>query len=122
MSSRNIRIRSPRFKPSDWKRGVTSYWKDTDGVDPGVAGCHVGVSQDGRPDGRFFGEACESSRILIESNPGAGVIHAHADDIGHPDRFDCNAWCVGTQKGRAGVCTPTNGPAPCAASARCTCQ
>jgi hypothetical protein len=59
---------------------------------------------------------------LIESNPGAGVIHAHADDTGHPDRFDCNAWCVGMQKGRAGVCTPAAGPAPCAASARCTCQ
>jgi hypothetical protein len=110
------------FKPPDWKGNVTTYWKDTDGVAPGVAGCHIGVSQDGRPNGRSFGEACQSNQILVESNPGADEIHPHQDDTGHPDTFDCNAWCVGTGGGRAGVCTATQGPPPCASSARCVCN
>jgi hypothetical protein len=110
------------FKPTDWKGNVTTYWKDSDGIKPGVAGCHVGVAQNGRRNGRFFGEACESSQILIESNPGAGKIHAHTNDLGHPDTFDCNAWCVGAKKAKGGVCRAVSGPSPCAASARCECN
>jgi len=110
------------YKPSDWKDNVTTYWKDTDGVDPGVAGCHIGVTKDGKPNGRFFGEACESDRILIESNPGAGVIHPHKNDLGHPDRFDCNAWCIGAKKTKGGVCKAASAPAPCTTSARCECN
>src|SRR4051812_16871611 len=30
------------FKPNDYT-GADSYWYDTDGIDPGVAGCHIGV-------------------------------------------------------------------------------
>lgn len=74
------------YKPTDWKGNVTTYWTDTDGVNPGVAGCHIGVAQDGKPNGRFFGEACQNARILIESNPGAGVIHSHTNDLGIPTR------------------------------------
>jgi hypothetical protein len=110
------------FKPSDWKGNITTYWTDTDGVKPGVAGCHIGVSHKGQRNGRFFGEACESERILIESNPGAGVIHAHTNDLGHPDRFDCNAWCVGAKKASGGACRAFSGPPPCTASARCECN
>ena len=110
------------FKPTDWKGNVTTYWMDTDGVDPGVAGCHIGVAQDRKPNGRFFGEACQNARILIESNPGAGVIHSHTNDLGHPDTFDCNAWCVGAKKAKGGTCKPVSGPSPCAASARCECN
>ena len=110
------------YKPTDWKGNVTTYWKDTDGVDPGVAGCHIGVTQDGKPNGRFFGEACQNDRTLIESNPGAGVIHPHTNDLGHPDRFDCNAWCIGAKKAKGGVCKAVSGPAPCTASARCECN
>jgi hypothetical protein len=110
------------FKPTDWKGNITTYWKDTDGVRPGVAGCHIGVTRNGRRNGRFFGEACESERILIESNPGAGVIHAHTNDLGHPDKFDCNAWCVGAKKASGGVCRAVSGPPPCTASARCECN
>jgi hypothetical protein len=91
------------YKPTDWKGNVTTYWKDTDGVDPGVAGCHIGVTQDGKPNGRFFGEACQNAGTLIESNPGAGVIHPHTNDLGHPDKA-------------------VSGPAPCTASARCECN
>ena len=120
------------YKPTDWKGNVTTYWKDTDGVDPGVAGCHIGVTQDGKPNGRFFGEACLDDRTLIESNPGAGVIHPHANDLGHPDRFDCNVWCIGAKKATGGACKTVtaspqlkNGPpsiSPCSTSARCECN
>jgi hypothetical protein len=108
------------FKPTDWKGNVTTYWKDSDGVKPGVAGCHIGVAQNGRRNGRFFGEACESSQILIDSNPGAGKIHAHTNDLGHPDTFDCNAWCVGARKAKGGVCRAVSGPPPvrCVSSLR----
>ena len=54
------------FKPTDWAGNVTTYWTDTDGIDPGVAGCHIGVSESGKPNGRSFGEACKSDLILIE--------------------------------------------------------
>lgn len=110
------------FKPTDWAGDVTTYWKDSDGVDPGTAGCHVGVTKSGKPNGRTFGEACQSDQILIESNPGAGAIHPHAHDLGHPDTFDCKAWCVGARHATTGVCKAVTGPAPCAASARCECN
>ncbi len=107
------------FKPKDWKKGETTWWKDTDGVDPGVAGCHVGTDKDGKANGRMFGEACLSETELVESNPGAEVIHKHSDDTGHPDKFDCNAWCTG--KGSAkGTCQAAPAP-PCESSAKCVC-
>ena len=110
------------FEPSDYKgKGHTSWWKDTDGVDPGVAGCHIGTDSGGKANGRMFGEACLADGLLVESNPGAGVLHKHTDDVGHPDKFDCNAWCKG--KGLAkGVCKAVTGPAPCAKSAMCSCN
>ena len=110
------------FKPTDWVGNVKTYWTDTDGIDPGVAGCHIGVSEGGQPNGRSFGEACQSDLILIESNPGAGVVHAHGNDLGHPDTFDCKAWCVGAKKAAGGVCKAVSGPPPCTASARCECN
>jgi hypothetical protein len=109
------------YKPADWKGNVTTYWKDTDGVDPGVAGCHIGVDKSGKPNGRFFGEACKDG-LLVESNPGADKIHKHENDLGHPDTFDCQAWCVGAKKAKGGVCKPVTGPPPCSASALCECN
>lgn len=38
------------FKPDDWTQGATTWWKDTDGVDPGMAGCHIGTDSKGTPD------------------------------------------------------------------------
>ena len=110
------------FQPSDWKgKGQTTWWKDTDGVDPGVAGCHIGTDSAGKANGRMFGEACMSDGLLVESNPGVNVLHKHTDDVGHPDKFDCNTWCKG--KGRAkGICKAIKGPAPCAKSAMCSCN
>jgi hypothetical protein len=31
------------FKPTDWIEGKDTWWQDTDGVDPGTAGCHLGT-------------------------------------------------------------------------------
>ena len=46
------------FIPEDQIQGATTWWKDTDGVDPGKAGCHSGTDCKGKPNGRMFGEAC----------------------------------------------------------------
>lgn len=108
------------FKPEDYIQGATTWWKDTDGVDPGKAGCHIGTDSEGNPNGRMFGEACLSNGILVESNPGANVLHKHTNDIGHPDMFNCNEWCIG-QGASGGVCTAAAAP-PCKQSAMCACK
>ena len=108
------------FKPTDWKEGSTTWWKDTDGVDPGTAGCHIGTDSEGNSNGRMFGEACLPDGLLVESNPGAGVVHDHKNDIGHPDTFDCNAWCIGKGTSK-GVCAVAAAP-PCVESAKCVCE
>ena len=56
------------YKPEGWKgAGVTTYWKDSDGIKPGVAGCHVEVTKSGKsfPGRRVFGEACKDG-LLVE--------------------------------------------------------
>ena len=108
------------FKPQDWTAGTTTWWKDTDGVDPGMPGCHIGTDRDGSPNGRMFGEACLADGLLVESNPGAVELHSHSDDIGHPDKFDCNAWCIGNGASE-GRCEVASAP-PCVQSARCVCN
>ena len=108
------------FRPADWKAGETSWWKDSDGVDPGVAGCHIGTDSKGKPNGRMFGEACLPNGLLVESNPGSDELHSHKNDTGHPDMFDCNAWCVG-QGAVKGSCVVAEAP-PCEESARCSCE
>lgn len=108
------------FKPADWMEGATTWWKDTDGVDPGKAGCHIGTDEKGEPNGRMFGEACLPNGMLVESNPGADELHSHNNDIGHPDKFDCNTWCIG--KGlTTGACVAAAAP-PCEQSAMCKCE
>ena len=108
------------FKPSDWMEGKKTWWKDSDGVAPGVAGCHIGTDEKGVANGRMFGEACLPDGLLVESNPGKDVVHSHANDTGHPDTFDCNAWCVGTGS-TGGMCSVAAAP-PCAQSAKCVCK
>lgn len=117
------------FKPVDWignpnhpnPEGPTTWWVDSDGIDPDTPGCHLGLTApvDGRLNGRLFGEACRNDGLLVESNPGAGEVHGHVNDLGHPDTFDCDMWCKG--KGHPqGHCEAA--PAfPCQASAKCTC-
>ena len=108
------------FKPKDWTPGETTWWKDSDGVGPGVAGCHIGTDSNGEPNGRMFGEACLPNGLLVESNPGKNELHSHKNDVGHPDTFDCNAWCKGGGASE-GMCVAASAP-PCAASARCACE
>lgn len=108
------------FRPADWKAGETSWWKDSDGVDPGTAGCHIGTDSKGKPNGRMFGEACLPNGLLVESNPGTDELHSHKNDTGHPDTFDCTAWCIG-QGAAAGSCVAAAAP-PCEASAKCSCE
>lgn len=108
------------FKPADWQSGTVSWWMDTDGVDPGKAGCHIGTDSSGKANGRTFGEACLSEDQLVESNPGIDVVHKHDDDVGHPDKFSCNSWCVGKGSTK-GICLAQPAP-PCMQSARCVCE
>jgi hypothetical protein len=81
----------------DGGSGKTSWWKDTEGVDPEVAGCHVEFTGDGcaaaATPGRNFGEKCLPDDVLVETNPGADACHQHAGDIGHPYTVPCNDWC-----------------------------
>jgi hypothetical protein len=87
------------YKPEGWKgTGVTTYWNDSDGIKPGVAGFHVEVT---RAVSRSPADDLRRGlrqRNLVESNPGRNVIHPHKDDLGHPDTFDCNAWCIGRRR------------------------
>lgn len=108
------------FKPGDWQEGETTWWKDSDGVAPEIAGCHIGTDSEGNPNGRMFGEACLPDGKLVESNPGAGVVHSHGNDTGHPDSFDCNEWCIGEGKS-SGSCQAASAP-PCEQSAICVCE
>ena len=108
--------------PPDWRQGETTFWIDSDGVDPGTAGCHVGATDRGQPNGRKFGEFCQSNTVLVESNPSAAKLHLHQNDTGHPDRFDCMQWCNRTGRGNGRCETVPAGPAPCEQSARCRCD
>ena len=108
------------FKPEDWRPGEETWWEDSDGVDPGVAGCHIGTDSNGEPNGRMFGEGCLDENTLVESNPAQDKLHSHKNDIGHPDTIDCNAWCV-AQGAAKGFCEVAPAP-PCEASARCVCD
>ena len=104
---------------------ATTFWYDTDGVDPGVAGCHIGVtdgSDKKKRNGRTFGEACIDNVLLIESNPGANVVHPHKGDDGHPDLFNCSIWCKGRGKTSGRCVKVATGLKGCAASARCACN
>ena len=109
------------FQPEDWQEGKTTWWKDTDGIAPGVAGCHLGTDSEGATNGRMFGEACLENGRLVESNPGKNEVHSHANDTGHPDTFDCAIWCMSTLGTKGGSCQAAAAP-PCEASARCVCE
>lgn len=125
--------------PLDLGTGEDSFWIDTDGVDPEVAGCHIEFRDSGCTTvaafARNFGEFCQEDGTLVESNPGADVCHEHEDDIGHPYVVDCGGWCRDTftlpNGDRRGVAAATGTcevvpDVPCdqgvVESARCVCQ
>ena len=91
-------------------------WKDSDGIAPGVAGLHLHCesseegnctkSSCGNTTGAVIGEVCfkftsstgeESPLWLVETNPGIDVCHEHKGGEGHPDVFDCDAFCNGSK-------------------------
>lgn len=110
------------FKPDDWT-GRDSWWRDSDGVDPGTAGCHEGLKEGGQPNGRSFGEVCRNDVVLVETNPDPGVRHSHKNDIGHPDVFDCMQWCACQGFAKGGFCSKVRDVAPpCTQSAKCVCS
>jgi hypothetical protein len=39
------------FQSNDWMEGVTSWWKDSDGVDLGGTGSHIGAGEKSQPNG-----------------------------------------------------------------------
>ena len=118
------------FNPKPPKPGTTTYWIDSDGVLPGVAGCHRETDGDGvtLKDGRHFGEMCLDKNRLVESNPGVDVKHDHANDTGHPDQFSCKDWCIG-EGASGGSCVVVDPIPPCSSespfyktSAMCSCD
>ena len=91
------------YIPADWgprlvvenSDGPTTWWKDTDGIAPGVAGCHLGTDADGKPNGRMFGEACLSDELLVESNPGKASFIPTATMSGIPTPSTATCGVVG---------------------------
>jgi hypothetical protein len=129
----------PGTIPLDLGTGADSFWIDTDGVDPEVAGCHIEFSDDDctsvAVSARNFGEFCQEDGTLVESNPMADVCHTHDDDIGHPYVVDCVGWCTDTltlpNGERRGIAAATGTcevvlDVPCdlgvIESARCVCE
>jgi len=108
------------FTPQDWQEGTTTWWIDSEGVEPGIAGCHLGTDSDGSQNGRVFGELCLDAGILAETTPGPSVLHSHENDIGRPTQIDCAVWCMGNGS-TGGMCEVAPAP-PCAQSARCVCN
>jgi hypothetical protein len=111
----------------DLGTGKNTYWSDTDGVDPGTAGCHdeyMSDSCDQVKEGRTFGEFCLDDDRLVESNPGAGVCHTHGNDMGKPDVVSCSEWCQ-SESGTSGKCeggVTAEAAAGTCESARCVCD
>jgi hypothetical protein len=42
----------------------------------------------------MFGEVCLADGFLVVLNLGTGVLHSHNNELGHPDKFNCNVWCI----------------------------
>ena len=119
-----------RVKPSQidpdypWYEGQTTVWQDTDGVAPQVAGCHIEINPVVPLSPRNFGELCTEDGLLVETNPNVDELHNHTDDLGAPDVFNCNTFCMGYYE-TGGSCvetveTPT-AEFPCDTSATCEC-
>ena len=115
------------------KKNADTFWIDTDGENPALAGCHIEVvsmtNANPLPNGRVFGEVCEpGNKVLIETNPEANKVHKHGNDFGAPYRIDCAKWCALKHKTKKGACKPTtvrlsykNKPISCR-SAQCVCS
>jgi hypothetical protein len=111
----------------DLGTGEDTYWSDSDGVDPGTAGCHYEFETDAcetQKTERTFGEFCLDDDRLVESNPGADECHMHGVDRGKPDVVSCSEWCQ-SEKGMSGACeggVQAEGKYGTCESARCVCN
>ena len=88
--------------------GSDSYWRDTDGMDPGTAGCSEVFTTDSCTDWASaisFGEFCVDEDRLIETADEAGVCHILPGDLSTLQVVSCTAWCA-TQGSAAGRCEP----------------
>ncbi len=111
----------------DLGTGGDTYWSDSDGVDPGTAGCHYEFASDTCEEqvtDRTFGEFCLDDDRLVESNPGKDECHAHGADQGKPDVVSCSEWCE-SETGSTGSCegdVEASGSGGACVSARCVCD
>lgn len=111
----------------DLGTGTSSYWTDTDGVAPGVAGCHYEFSDascSNHKEGRTFGEFCLDDDRLVESNPGKDECHEHGADKGKPFVMSCSEWCQ-EESGSTGSCEggiAVDGAHGSCEAARCVCD
>jgi hypothetical protein len=111
----------------DLGTGVDTHWMDSDGVDPGTAGCHYEFTSAAcgeLKEGRTFGELCLDGDRLVESNPGPRECHRHRGDHGKPDVVSCAAWCQsrGSASGRCEAGIAASGDHGSCQSARCACD
>ncbi|MGM0556832.1 MAG: hypothetical protein ACQEVA_10685 [Myxococcota bacterium] len=111
----------------DLGTGENTYWSDTDGVDPGTAGCHYEYKTDACEEqvtDRTFGEFCLDDDRLVESNPGKDECHQHGVDQGKPDVVSCSEWCEseGNSTGRCEGGVQAEGSGGSCESARCVCD
>ena len=122
-AERQIRGLTPTSTGVRWMTIVgrnTFYRHSLIGVNPGEPDCLIGPDEKGALTGRMIGEACLPDGMLMESNPSAAELHSHKNDVGHPNKFDCNAWSVGTGQTK-GACVTADAP-PCEQSAMCKCE
>lgn len=118
-----FRVTPTEINPDyEWYEGETTTWKDTDGVAPEDAGCHIEITQPPlvTPQ-RFFGELCLDEVRLVETNPNVDQAHPHNDDLGAPDVFNCNTYCMELYN-LAGSCTVVGPVDVCETSAICLCE
>lgn len=111
----------------DLGTGEDTYWSDTDGIDPGTAGCHDEYTTDTCDmvkTGRTFGEFCLDDDRLVESNPGTAECHRHAGDKGKPGVVSCSAWCEseGNTGGKCERDVVSKANESDCVSARCACD
>lgn len=111
----------------DLGAGKDTYWADTDGVDPAIAGCHyefAGETCEQNLPERTFGELCLDDDRLVESNPGKDECHPHGGDMGKPGVVSCSTWCAeqGHASGKCESGVAATGAHGDCTSARCSCD
>lgn len=118
-----FRVKPTEINPNyPWLEGEATTWLDTDGVAPEKPGCHIEITDPPLVDPqRFFGELCLDQVLLVETNPNVKEAHSHNDDLGAPDVFNCNTYCMDLYS-KAGSCEVVGPVDVCETSAKCACE